>query len=229
MCKREKNVLIDIDGTICDAQERKRIAYEQCLDYLKECFPRLEVQIKTELLNKITTIQFSVFRLNNKNDLNIRFKMLLTFLGVEKKVIHKHLPELNNIYWRNLEEMKVFPKITGLLDIIIENGHLYYLFTDSSTTEAGFKLDRFPPGFLPGNPNVFVTDKDSSDPRIIPLGMEKEARTYQYLREEYGAVAMVGDSPDFDIIPARGGGLEAFDINKISVEDLKVQISKLLC
>ncbi len=227
MCKRGKSVLIDIDGTICDAQERKIIAYEQCLEYLKKCFPQFEVQINRELLNKITNVQFSVFRMNDKNDLNIRFRMLLSFLGVEERLIENHLPELNNIYWKSLEEMKVFPKITDLLNTIIGNEHIYYLFTDSSATEAGFKLDRFPDDFLPGNPHVFVTDKISSNPRIIPLGMEKEARTYQYLREEYGAVAMVGDSLDFDIIPARVGGLEAFDINKISIEDLKEQITIL--
>ena len=228
MSTTRKSVIFDIDGTICDAQHRKVKAYSQCLEYLRDSFPNLKEEISHELFNKITNVQFSIFRLNEKNDVNIRFTMLLSFLEVKIENINAHLPELNRIYWENLGELKFFPKMRDLFELITRHGSIYYLFTDSSTEEAEFKLKRFPSDYFPENPRVFVTDNNSRNTRITPLGMEKNADAYRFLKDEYDAFIMIGDSPDFDIIPAREAGLEALDVNQIPHESMCHRVEELL-
>jgi len=215
-----KNILMDIDGTICDGQDRKCAAFRECLDQLNIRFAgRLKEPLTMELFWGIVRAQFSVFTGSEKNDLDIRFRMLLSFACMDEKEIESILPELNEIYWKNLSRTCFYPRAKDVINAIKEQGFGVYFFTDSSVEEARFKLNLFPDEFSPGTSKIMITScEETTDKRIIPIGLEKTGKAYQYLKDEYGAVAMIGDSMDFDIIPARRAGLAAFEVKDGNIE-----------
>ncbi len=207
-------VLIDIDGTICDAQKKKFDAYVSCLEFINEHFrEELSEPMDIDFLWNIARAQFAVFSGNLKNDNDIRFSLALGFCGITRRNIAPVLPELDRCYWEGLEGFQVYPGAGELFDYLLLKGYDYHLFSDTSAKEAEFKIQRFPKGFLPGDPRIIVTDHSyNEDERILALGMDKVAETYRFLKENWKMVAMVGDSDFFDIIPAQEAGLLAFKV-----------------
>ena len=222
-------MLIDIDGTICDAQERKFQAYHRCIGFLNsELKKHLPGPITMDLFWKITRAQFAVFPGNAKNDIDIRFSMLLAFLELEKKDYLALLPPLHDIYWEELGRTTLFPGTQELFRYILERGFYYHFFTDTSLEEALFKLECFPPEAFPGEPKVIITDsRPSPDPRVLSIGMDKVPETYRLLKEQAGAVLMIGDSEYFDIRPAKEAGLATLKICKADLATLLGQLRKL--
>ncbi|MCK4615125.1 MAG: HAD family hydrolase [Thermoplasmata archaeon] len=221
-----KSVLIDIDGTICDGQERKYAAFRECVGLLNRRFHHhLKSPITMDVFWGITRAQFSVYTGSKKNDLNTRFRMLLSLAGMDEKEIEDILPELDKIYWQNLSKTSFYPGANDVISCIKEQGFDVYYFTDSSVREAVFKLSLFPDELSPRTSKIIVTSSGNSmetrpDKQIISIGQEKTGKAYQYLKENYGAVAMIGDSPEFDIIPAKKAGLAAFEVRDGNIEGI---------
>jgi len=221
------SVLIDIDGTILNTQEKKHEAYQEIIEVIRKTFSFNNFNM--DLFWSIVRIQFELFSDYRKNDMIIRLKMIRAFLDLPIDEFDLLLPHLIELYWNKISEGHEIPIAKNFLKELSNNNIIFYLFSDSSIEETQFKMKLFSKGFFPNEPTIFLTDhRESPNSKIITLGKNKIKETYQFLKDNYNARIMIGDSELFDILPAKQAGLEAFNIQDENFDNLLDKIFEVL-
>ena len=220
-------IILDVDGTLLDTQEKKTEAYEEIIKRINEHFPNKNIDMN--LFWSIVRIQFELFSDFRKNDLEIRLRMIKAFRDFNSMKFNELLPHLVEIYWEKLLEGKEYPKAREFIEKIANNKIEYYLFSDCSIEEMEFKIKLFSNSFFPKFPTIFISDhRKSSNSNIICLGRNKTPETFDFLKKEYQTKIMVGDSELFDIIPAKKAGLVTFHVRNGEFGNIAEKIIEVL-
>ncbi len=209
-----KTVLIDIDGTLLDSQKRKDQFYSLVINELNKQYGP-----NTFSLQELLTTRDALFHSypdGRRNDPKLILKKFLDAYELPIDEFKSTLTKLMDLFWQNLKKSRPIEDASDFLYELTQNGFRYLLYSDGTSEETNFKLNLFPDQFLPPPCRALVSDcRPCSNPNIIPLGRNKNAETYKFLKHQYGAIAMVGDSEAFDITPALQAGLHAFNVKKI--------------
>lgn len=215
-----QTVLVDIDGTIIDSQKRKDQFYSIVINELNKSLGDNFSFSLPELLKK-RDLLFHFYPDGRRNDPKLLLEEFLHPYKINKDELKNIITHLLNLYWLNLKKSKPFKEASRFLYEIMRNGFRYILYSDGTSEETDFKLNLLPDSFLPKPYLAIVSDsRKCSNENIIPLGRNKNVETYRFLKKTYNVIAMVGDSENFDILPAKQAGLYCFNVIKMNLKEI---------
>lgn len=222
-----KTVIVDIDGTLINSQKRKDKFYSLAINKLNKQYGH-KYPFSLRALLKKRDLLFRSYPDGRRNDPELLLKDFLLRYKLPKDEFESLLIRLMELYWDNLENSPIIEGASDFLYDLVQNGFNYILYSDGTSKETEFKLNLFPNNFLPLPYLIIVSDcRECSNQNIVPLGMNKNVETYKFLKNQYNAIAMVGNSEEFDIIPALKAGIYAFNVKKLTFKAIMKELLKI--
>ncbi|MHA1278424.1 MAG: HAD family hydrolase [Candidatus Helarchaeota archaeon] len=222
-----KTVILDIDGTLLDSQTRKEEFYKLAIDKLKENYGTNYSFTLQNFLKKRNII-FHAYPDGRRNDPKFIINAFLEDYNIPQKIFDEILVELLEFYWENLSKSRPILGASKFLYDLVQNNYNFILYSDGTTEETEFKLNLFPDGFFPTTFLAFVSDsRDCNNKKIVPLGRNKNIETFLFLKNQYDVIAVIGDSEEFDILPASQVGLYAFNVKEWSFKMIMRELLKI--
>lgn len=231
---KKRSVIIDLDDTLIESENLRKKGQEKAVAFLVKELKNDKIVASYNDFKKVKDEQYKMFsdgRLSNKR---MRFDMFLKKYGIKGKTLDDLTEKSTKIYFTGLGRFKEYKNSTKFLFALKKAGYKIIIFSHATTEEAYFKMQRMKKSTVKLIDKVYSTDKygitkyplkikgKDRFPKVIPLGMLKNVKTYSLIKKKDNAIAMFGDSKKHDIIPAKEAGLKSFFVSKGSfVKSLK--------
>jgi FMN phosphatase YigB (HAD superfamily) len=218
---KQKTAIVDLDNTLICSEKLRESGQKKAVEFLVKELRKYSINTSFADYGIVKKQQYALFADGRATDKRMRFEMFLKKAGANTMERKNLVALAMGIYFKELGKFREYKFSSGFINALHDKGYKIVLYSHATTEEAFFKLRKMKSSTLRFVSRLYSTDKKTINqypknnwqkramPKVISIGMKKNARSYLFLKKKENAVMMFGNSEKHDIIPAQKAGLNA--------------------